>query len=152
MGYGKDYAAQGICNKRTGKNVQASASWQDAPDRKRRSGGILDIGLVIRDKNAKPYAKYSLSLYGILYCIDVLQPDKKDVDRMARDADNYSHTQSHSFSCLYCRILIRMASYSHLGKMSNPFLAQTHTTYKYYQRGCILTIPKWHMQTTPSMS
>ena len=57
-------------------------------DRKRRSGGILDIGLVIRDKNAKPYAKYSLSLYGILYCIDVLQPDKKDVDRMAA---NYSH-------------------------------------------------------------
>ena len=52
-------------------------------DRNRRSGGILDIGLVIRDKDTGPYAKYRLSLYGILYCIDVLQPTKRDIDRMA---------------------------------------------------------------------
>ena len=53
-------------------------------DRGRYSGGILDIGLVAKTKNAKrPYARYGLSLYGILYCVDVLSPSRKDVDKMA---------------------------------------------------------------------
>lgn len=52
-------------------------------DRKRRSGGILDIGLAIREKHAGPYAKYRLSLYGILYCIDVFHPSTRDLDETA---------------------------------------------------------------------
>lgn len=52
-------------------------------DRNRYSGGILDVGLVVKEKNTKPYAKYRLSLHGILYCLDALEPTKKDIDRMA---------------------------------------------------------------------
>lgn len=52
-------------------------------DRKRRSSGLLDTSLVFRDKDTNTYARYRLSLYGILYCIDVLQPNKKDIDSMA---------------------------------------------------------------------
>ena len=52
-------------------------------DRNRRSGGIQDIGLTVKEKNTKPYAKYRLSLYGILYCLDALNPATKEIDGMA---------------------------------------------------------------------
>ena len=52
-------------------------------DTKKRSGGMLDLGLVVREK-AGPYSKYRLSLHGILYCIDVLNPSDDDFDRMAQ--------------------------------------------------------------------
>lgn len=57
-------------------------------DRNKRSGGLLDVGLVIRDKSSGPYARYRLSMYGILYCIDVLQPSKRDLDMVATRYSN----------------------------------------------------------------
>ncbi len=58
-------------------------------DRGRYSGGLLDAGLVVRDDDAQegknsPYARYRLSMYGILYCVDVLEPTKKETDSMVR--------------------------------------------------------------------
>ncbi len=53
----------------------------------RHSDGILQLGLVVRDgKSFKTGAadKYRLSLYGILYCIDVLNPDKNEIDKIAK--------------------------------------------------------------------
>ncbi len=52
-------------------------------DTKKRSGGMLDVGLVVREQ-AGTYNKYRLSLHGILYCIDVLNPHDKDYDAMAQ--------------------------------------------------------------------
>ena len=52
-------------------------------DTKKQSGGMLDLGLVVREKKG-PYSRYRLSLHGILYCMDVLNPSRDDVDRMAR--------------------------------------------------------------------
>ena len=52
-------------------------------DTKKRSGGMLDLGLVVREK-MNPHAKYRLSLHGILYCIDMLYPSEDDFERMAR--------------------------------------------------------------------
>ena len=53
-------------------------------DRGKHSGGILNIGLVDVEKDAKkPYHKYRLSLHGILYCMDALEPTKKEIDCMA---------------------------------------------------------------------
>ncbi len=51
-------------------------------DRARYSGGILDSGLVVKEKHTKPYSRYRLSLYGILYCLDTTYPRKKDIDVM----------------------------------------------------------------------
>ena len=53
-------------------------------DRGRNSGGILNLGLVIKEQSI-PYTKYRLSLYGILYCIDTQDPTKKDIDSMAKN-------------------------------------------------------------------
>ncbi|MCY4491724.1 MAG: hypothetical protein OXC46_09770 [Thaumarchaeota archaeon] len=55
-------------------------------DRGRYSGGLIDSGLVVGRK-AKPFFRYRLTLYGILYCLDALNPTKKDQDTMA---ENYS--------------------------------------------------------------
>lgn len=52
-------------------------------DTKKQSGGMLDLGLVVREKKG-PYSRYRLSLHGVLYCMDVLNPSRGDVDRMAR--------------------------------------------------------------------
>ncbi len=55
-------------------------------DRGKHSDGILDLGLVVRDgKSFKTGAadKYRLSLYGILYCMDVLDLDKNEIDKIA---------------------------------------------------------------------
>lgn len=51
-------------------------------DRGKQSSGVLDSGLVV-GKRAKPFFRYRLSLYGILYCLDVLNPTTKDYDMMA---------------------------------------------------------------------
>ena len=51
-------------------------------DRGKRSDGIIDLGLVVGEKT-RSYYRYRLSLYGILYCIDAMDPDKKDYDKMA---------------------------------------------------------------------
>lgn len=56
-------------------------------DKGKRSDGILDLGLVVRDgKSLKRGVadKYRLSLYGILYCIDVLDLSKKEIDMIAQ--------------------------------------------------------------------
>ena len=50
-------------------------------DTKKRSGGMLDVGLVVREKTG-PYTRYRLSLHGILYCIDVLNPSNDEIDDM----------------------------------------------------------------------
>lgn len=61
-------------------------------DRKKRSNGIIDLGLVVPAEPAprigggegpRPYARYRLSLYGILYCMDAFEPEKKDIDAAA---------------------------------------------------------------------
>ena len=55
-------------------------------DNGKHSPGILDLGLVIKDgKSLKTGMadKYRLSLYGILYCIDVLDLSKNEIDKIA---------------------------------------------------------------------
>lgn len=55
-------------------------------DKGKHSDGILDLGLAIRDgKSLKTGIadKYRLSLYGILYCIDVLDLSKNEIDKIA---------------------------------------------------------------------
>ena len=55
-------------------------------DRGKHSSGILELGLVINDgqKFNKGYSDtYRLSLPGILYCLDVLNLSKKEIDQMA---------------------------------------------------------------------
>ncbi len=52
-------------------------------DTKKQSGGMLDLGLVVRER-VGPYSKYRLSLHGILYCVDVMNPPDGDFDRMAQ--------------------------------------------------------------------
>jgi hypothetical protein len=56
-------------------------------DKGKHSDGILDLGLVVKDgKSFKTGIadKYRLSLYGILYCIDVLDLTKNDIDKIAK--------------------------------------------------------------------
>lgn len=55
-------------------------------DRGKRSAGLVEMGLVLVEKS-KSYHKYRLSLYGILYCIDVLDPNEEDYAKLA---SNYS--------------------------------------------------------------
>lgn len=55
-------------------------------DKGKHSDGILDLGLVVKDgKSLKTGTadKYRLSLYGVLYCIDVLNLNKKEIDIIA---------------------------------------------------------------------
>ena len=55
-------------------------------DKGKHSDGILDLGLVVKDGKSLKTGKadkYRLSLYGILYCIDVLSLNKKEVDAIA---------------------------------------------------------------------
>jgi hypothetical protein len=55
-------------------------------DKGKHSSGILDLGLVVKDgKSLKTGIadKYRLSLYGILYCIDVMDLSKKEIDKIA---------------------------------------------------------------------
>ena len=55
-------------------------------DRGKHSAGVLDVGLVIRDgksyKKGSPSDQYRLSLHGILYCLDVLNINHNDIDKM----------------------------------------------------------------------
>ena len=56
-------------------------------DKGKHSGGILELGLVVKDgKSLKTGVadKYRLSLYGILYCIDVMDLTKNEIDRIAK--------------------------------------------------------------------
>ena len=58
-------------------------------DRRIRSDGLVNNGLVIAEKDPrKPYMRYRLSLHGILYSIDALDPSQKSTDRMAT---KYAH-------------------------------------------------------------
>ncbi len=55
-------------------------------DKGKHSDGILDLGLVTKDgKSFKTGIadKYRLSLYGVLYCIDVLNFDRNEIDKIA---------------------------------------------------------------------
>ena len=55
-------------------------------DRGKHSSGIMELGLVINDgqKFNKGYSDtYRLSIPGILYCLDVLNLNKKEIDQMA---------------------------------------------------------------------
>ncbi len=52
-------------------------------DAKRRPGGMLDSGLVVRSGGGAP-SRYRLSLHGIMYCIDAMDPDDAEIDGMAR--------------------------------------------------------------------
>ena len=55
-------------------------------DRGKHSSGIMELGLVINDgqKFNKGYSDtYRLSIPGILYCLDVLNLSKKEIDQMA---------------------------------------------------------------------
>ena len=55
-------------------------------DKGKISGGILDLGLAVKDgKSLKTGIsdKYRLSIYGILYCIDVLDLSNSEIDKIA---------------------------------------------------------------------
>ena len=55
-------------------------------DRGKHSSGILEFGLVVKDGKVYRHPisdKYRLSLHGLLYCLDVLDLDKKDIDKIA---------------------------------------------------------------------
>ena len=55
-------------------------------DKGKHSDGILDLGLIVKDgKSLKTGIadKYRLSLYGILYCIDVLDFSNNEIDKIA---------------------------------------------------------------------
>lgn len=53
-------------------------------DRGRRSKGVVDMGLVLREKHSgKPYSVYRLSIHGILYYIDAFEPTRREIDSMA---------------------------------------------------------------------
>lgn len=65
-------------------------------DRSKRSSGLMETGLVVRTKytreyadsaphpkKGRPYYEYRLSLHGILYCIEALEPDNAEIDVMA---------------------------------------------------------------------
>lgn len=55
-------------------------------DRGKHSSGVMELGLVINDGkkfNKGPSDTYRLSLPGILYCLDVLNLNKSDIDKMA---------------------------------------------------------------------
>lgn len=53
-------------------------------DRGRRSKGVVDMGLVVKEKSmGKPYSMYRLSIHGILYYIDAFDPSHKEIDSMA---------------------------------------------------------------------
>lgn len=56
-------------------------------DKGKHSDGILNLGLAIKDgKSLKTGIadKYRLSLYGILYCIDVLDLSNSEIDKIAK--------------------------------------------------------------------
>ena len=56
-------------------------------DKGKHSNGILELGLVVKDgKSLKTGVadKYRLSLYGILYCIEVMDLTKNEIDRIAK--------------------------------------------------------------------
>jgi hypothetical protein len=56
-------------------------------DKGKHSDGILNLGLAIKDgKSLKTGIadKYRLSLYGILYCIDVLDLSNNEIDKIAK--------------------------------------------------------------------
>ncbi len=60
-------------------------------DSDKYTGGMLEIGLVVYDGRSprkKNYNRYRLSLYGILYCLEVLEPSRTDIDKMTV---KYSH-------------------------------------------------------------
>ncbi|MCV0373148.1 MAG: hypothetical protein K5793_06295 [Nitrosarchaeum sp.] len=55
-------------------------------DRGKKSPGVLDVGLIVSKKMKASQSisnSYGLSLHGVLYCLDVLDFSKKDVDQMA---------------------------------------------------------------------
>ena len=52
-------------------------------DTKRRFAGLLDLGLVVREKGKNAYSRYRLSLHGVLYCMDALRPSDDETDSMA---------------------------------------------------------------------
>ena len=55
-------------------------------DRGKHSAGMLELGLVVKDGKVFRHPisdKYRLSLHGILYCLDVLQLNKNDIDKIA---------------------------------------------------------------------
>ena len=56
-------------------------------DKGKHSHGILDLGLAVKDgKSLKTGIadKYRLSLYGVLYCIDVMDFSKNEIDKVAQ--------------------------------------------------------------------
>ena len=57
-------------------------------DRGRYSEGIIDLNLVLIDSKStkrNPGNKYRLSLFGILYCFDVLNFSREEIDKLAKN-------------------------------------------------------------------
>ena len=60
-------------------------------DKKRHNTGLLELGLVVQDGvnlNRGPAAQYRLSLHGILYCIDTLNLNYDEIDKIATTYSN----------------------------------------------------------------
>ena len=59
-------------------------------DRGKHSSGMLELGLVVKEGQVFRHPvsdKYRLSLHGVLYCLDVLNLNKNDIDKIS---ENYS--------------------------------------------------------------
>ena len=55
-------------------------------DRGRFSRGLIDLDLVLSNTVSSTRGKkYRLSLYGILFCLDVLQFEKDEIDKLAKN-------------------------------------------------------------------
>lgn len=53
-------------------------------DRSKYAKGMTDMGLILAGRHPKkPYNTYRLSLHGILYCMDALDPGRKEMDSVA---------------------------------------------------------------------
>ena len=55
-------------------------------DKKRHNIGLLELGLVVQEGfnfNRAPAARYRLSLHGILCCIDILDLNNEEIDKIA---------------------------------------------------------------------
>ncbi|MCV0393063.1 MAG: hypothetical protein K5790_07215 [Nitrosopumilus sp.] len=88
-------------------------------DKGKRSEGILDLHLVVVDSistKRNPGNKYRLSLYGILYCLDVMDFTEKQIDTLVRNYENLLPLVFGNWEMLKSQIRDSVYNISLLGK------------------------------------
>ncbi|MHA7647984.1 hypothetical protein [Nitrosopumilus sp. S4] len=88
-------------------------------DKGKRSDGILDLHLVVVDSistKRNPGNKYRLSLYGILYCLDVMDFTERQIDTMVRNHENLLPLVFGNWGILKSQIRDSVYNISLLGK------------------------------------